>query len=109
MYYIYSHIKDEISPKALADTIRGHWTIENKLHYRKDRTLDEDRSQVRGKSIARIMSMMRNLAIHSLCPNSPQTLPQMQNILLANLGTAVHMATKVTDLQKRKNWPWKRR
>ena len=89
--------------------IRGHWAIENKLHYRKDRTFDEGRSQVRGKGAARIMSMMRSVAIHCLCPNSPKTLPQMQNILLTNLGAAVHMVTQVKDLQKRKNWPWERR
>ena len=86
-YYICSRTEDEISPQALADAIRGHWAIENKLHYRKDRTFDEDRPQVRGKSAARIMSVMRSVAIHCLCPNSSKTLPQMQNILLTNLGT----------------------
>jgi predicted transposase YbfD/YdcC len=33
-------------PAQLADWIRSHWTIENKLHWVRDVTYDEDRSQV---------------------------------------------------------------
>ncbi|CCH72670.1 hypothetical protein BN11_1880004 [Nostocoides australiense Ben110] len=43
--------------------IRGHWTIENRVHHVRDVTFDEDRSQVRTATLPRIMATLRNLAI----------------------------------------------
>lgn len=42
---------------------RGHWSIENRLHYVRDRTFDEDRSQVRKRAAPHLMASLRNLAI----------------------------------------------
>jgi hypothetical protein len=42
---------------------RGHWSIENCLHYVRDRIFDEDRSQVRKKAAPQVMATLRNLAI----------------------------------------------
>ena len=42
---------------------RGHWAIENRLHYIRDRTFDEDRSQVRKRAAPHMMASLRNLAI----------------------------------------------
>jgi hypothetical protein len=42
---------------------RDHWAIENRLHYVRDRTFDEDRSQVRKRSAPHLMASLRNLAI----------------------------------------------
>jgi hypothetical protein len=47
----------------LAAIIRGHWTIEDRLHWVRDMTFDEDRSQTRTASGPRIMASLRNLAI----------------------------------------------
>ncbi len=42
---------------------RLHWGIENKVHWVRDVTFDEDRSQVRRRTTARAMATLRNLAI----------------------------------------------
>jgi hypothetical protein len=47
----------------LAAIIRGHWAIEDRLHWVRDIDVDEDRSQVRTASGPRIMASLRNLAI----------------------------------------------
>ena len=44
---ITSLTSEKASPKRLLALIRGHWHIENKLHYVRDFTYDENRSQVR--------------------------------------------------------------
>jgi predicted transposase YbfD/YdcC len=40
--------------------VRGHWPIENKSHWVRDVTFDEDRSQVRCGNIPQIMAALRN-------------------------------------------------
>lgn len=42
---------------------RRHWSIENRLHWVRDVTFDEDRSQVRKGAAAQTMAALRNLAI----------------------------------------------
>lgn len=42
---------------------RGHWSIENSLHYVRDVTFDEDRSQVRVNNGPQVMASLRNVAI----------------------------------------------
>ena len=42
---------------------RGHWGIENRLHWVRDVTFDEDRSQVRTGSTPQVMAALRNTAI----------------------------------------------
>ena len=51
------------SPSRLLALNRGHWGIENRLHWVRDVTFDEDRSQVRKGAGAQAMAALRNLAI----------------------------------------------
>ena len=53
----------EADPKRLLALNRGHWEIENRLHWVRDVTFDEDLSQVRTKEGPRTMATLRNLAI----------------------------------------------
>ena len=50
-------------PGRTAAIIRGHWRIEDCLHWVRDMDYDEDRSQVRTASGPRVMATLRNLAI----------------------------------------------
>jgi len=65
-YCITSLGKDQADSARLGELIRGHWGIENRVHYVRDVTFDEDRSQVRKKSGPRVMASLRNLAIGAL-------------------------------------------
>ncbi|MGD9190946.1 MAG: ISAs1 family transposase [Desulfobacterales bacterium] len=56
----------EANAQRLMHLARGHWGIENKSHYVRDVTFDEDRSQIRKKSGPRVMATLRNLAISIL-------------------------------------------
>ena len=51
------------SAQELLSVVRGHWRIENRSHYVRDVTFDEDRSQVRTGSLPQVMAALRNLAI----------------------------------------------
>ena len=56
----------QASPGRLLELIRGHWAIENRVHDVRDRTFDEDRSQVRRRAAPQLMATLRNLAISLL-------------------------------------------
>lgn len=51
------------SPAVVLQHVRGHWEIENRLHWVRDVTYDEDRSQVRTGTGPRMMATLRNLSI----------------------------------------------
>ncbi|WP_244253672.1 ISAs1 family transposase [Micromonospora antibiotica] len=53
-------------PAQLAAWIRGHWSIENKVHWVRDVTYDEDRSQIRTGTGPEVMATLRNTAISAL-------------------------------------------
>ena len=63
-FYCTSLAKEDRSPEELAGLIRGHWSaVENGSHYRRDVTLREDASCVRGRKRAQVMATLRNLVI----------------------------------------------
>lgn len=47
----------------LLELNRGHWEIENRVHYVRDVSFDEDRCRIRTGSAARVMATIRNLII----------------------------------------------
>ena len=63
VYAVTSLTVTQASPAQLAGILRGHWSIEDRLHWVRDVTYDEDRSQVRTRNGPRVMASLRNLAI----------------------------------------------
>jgi len=53
-------------PATLATWVRGHWEIENRLHWVRDVTYQEDKSLVRTGNAPRVMASLRSLAISLL-------------------------------------------
>lgn len=53
-------------PATLAAWVQGHWRIENRLHWVRDKTFGEDESQVRTGQAPRVMATCRNVAISLL-------------------------------------------
>lgn len=63
VYLITSAAHHDAPPAVLAAWIRGHWSVENKLHWVRDVSFDEDRSRVRTGQSPRVMASLRNAAI----------------------------------------------
>ena len=53
----------QANPSQLAAIIRGHWAIEDRLHWVRDLDFDEDRSQIRTGNGPQIMAALRNLVV----------------------------------------------
>ena len=63
VYAVTSLTATQASPAQLAAILRGHWSIEDSLHWVRDVTYDEDLSQIRTRNGPRVMASLRNLAI----------------------------------------------
>ncbi|MGH3851604.1 MAG: ISAs1 family transposase, partial [Pseudonocardiaceae bacterium] len=61
--YITDLAQDQADAANLLRLVNGHWSIENSLHWVRDVTFDEDRSQVRTGTTPRVLATLRNLAI----------------------------------------------
>jgi len=58
--------KEKASAADLLKFNRGEWEIENRVHWVRDVTFDEDRSQVRKGTGPQVMASLRNLSISLL-------------------------------------------
>ncbi|CAN5878621.1 hypothetical protein BH23PLA1_BH23PLA1_16940 [soil metagenome] len=76
-YFVTSLVPEAVSPERLLALIRGHWSVENGLHYIKDRWWDEDRQWSTRPGLAERMAMLRDAALTALrlLPEVPADLP----------------------------------
>jgi hypothetical protein len=76
-YFITSLPADEVSPGQLMRWVRGHWCVENGLHFIKDRWWDEDRQWSIRPGLAERLATLRDAALTALhvLPGVPEDLP----------------------------------
>lgn len=94
-YGITSLTERKVSAARLLELVRKHWGIENRLHWVRDVTFDEDRSQVRKGAAAQSMAALRNMAIGLL------RLAGARNIAAAlrDCQAATHKALRLIGIQ----------
>jgi hypothetical protein len=62
-YFLTDLPPDQATPQRLLRLVRGHWGIENRLHYVRDVTFDEDRCPIRTGNGPRVVATIRSLVI----------------------------------------------
>jgi predicted transposase YbfD/YdcC len=62
-YYISSI---EANPKKILTAVRGHWSIENNLHWVLDMSFGEDQSRIRKHNAPQVMAIIRHIALNLL-------------------------------------------
>jgi predicted transposase YbfD/YdcC len=92
-YIITSLTTEKASPECILGLNRGHWEIENRLHYVRDYTFDEDRCQIRKGSGPQVMASLRNLAIgvlrlagHRNVAKAQRSLAARPHLAMASIG-----------------------
>ena len=85
--------RQEADAERLLGVVRGHWSIENKLHFRRDDTLREDRCRLKGQG-AQAMATMNNLVLGLLRNTTFATLPDARRYYAANLSAAVALVLR---------------
>ena len=66
VYAVTSLAATDAHPGQVADWLRGHWHIENRLHWVRDVTFHEDLSQIRTRGGPQVMATLRNATISLL-------------------------------------------
>lgn len=66
IYGITSLSVEAADASRLLTLTRGHWDMENGLHYKRDVILGEDASRVRREGAPQVMAALRNSLIHML-------------------------------------------
>lgn len=66
VYGITSLSRERASAKKLLELVRGHWGIENGLHWVRDEVLREDRCRVRKGAGAEVLATLRNTVLFLL-------------------------------------------
>jgi len=89
-YLITSLPAEKAGPERLMALARAHWAIENRLHYVRDVSFNEDRCRTR--AAARPLASLRNLAI-ALIRRSGIPIPEAREIFRENRGAAIQAVT----------------
>ena len=88
-FFVSSHKISAKTPEFFLYTARQHWSIENRLHYIKDRSMDEDRINVSG-GYARIISLLRSMAALAL-NNSGKSMNCIQRKISADKKILINL------------------
>ena len=84
--------KKEASAEQLLEMTRSYWGIENGLHYRRDVTLNEDRTRMTKGNMAHAMACINNLVIGLLIgKKNHRYLPEARRFYAANLIKAFEL------------------
>ena len=64
VYALTSLDLEKYEMKEIANYLRNHWFIENKLHYVKDVTMGEDLSRIRKGNASQLFASLRNIVLN---------------------------------------------
>lgn len=93
LYGITSLPPDQAQAQTLLSLVQQHWTVENKLHWVKDVTLDEDRCQLRVGRTHHLMTIFRNLALSLLRLNNQSNIASALRACAARPSLALRLIT----------------
>jgi predicted transposase YbfD/YdcC len=90
-YAITSLSREQVTLAQLEQLWRGHWTIENSVHYIRDVTLGEDACQVRTGSAPQALAALRNAIISLVRHEGWSYVPNALRHFDAHLQDALHL------------------
>jgi hypothetical protein len=93
VYGITSLSPERADAARLLELTRGHWGIENGLHYRRDVTLEEDASRIRKGAAPEVMAALRNTVVY-LAQEVAPTL----TVAIRRLGNCFALACRLLGL-----------
>lgn len=84
---------EKADASRLLELVRGHWQIENGLHYVRDVTLGEDACRVRRGSAPQVLAALRNAGVHLLAQDGVNNRARAIRRLAARFHEAINLLT----------------
>jgi hypothetical protein len=81
----------------LLAAVRGQWTIENRSHWVRDVTFDEDRCQVRTPNIPQVLATLRNLVVGLLRQLGERTVADARRTCSADPSVVLRLLGAPTE------------
>jgi predicted transposase YbfD/YdcC len=78
------------TPKRLLELTRGHWGVENGLHYRRDSTLHEDHSQLRMGHAPHLLAILNNTVLGLLACQGATNVAEARRAFAYQFDKALH-------------------
>jgi predicted transposase YbfD/YdcC len=94
-YGITSLKANQANPEKMLELVRSEWSIENKLHFRRDVTFQEDKTRMTHKSIARSMAIINNLVISLMNKQNFSNHAQARRIFCAKPASALALICRL--------------
>jgi predicted transposase YbfD/YdcC len=94
VYGVTSLTAQEANAARLLELVRGHWGIENRLHYRRDQTMREDWYHVRMGTAPQAMAVINNLVLGLIDQQNFRSVPEARRHYAANLYEAWDLISK---------------
>jgi predicted transposase YbfD/YdcC len=94
VYGVTSLTAREANAARLLELVRGHWGIENRLHYRRDQTMREDWYHVRMGTAPQAMAVINNLVLGLIDQQDFRSVPEARRHYAANLDQALDLILK---------------
>ncbi len=88
-YYICSK---EFSAKTFHEGIRGHWLIENRLHWVKDVVMKEDGSKIKNKDASSIMSIINTIVLNLIRQKGHTKIKDFMMLIAHDIEQMLRMA-----------------
>lgn len=92
VYGLTSLSREKANPERLLKLNRNHWSIENKSHWVRDVTFNEDKIMIKNENIAQLMASIRNIAIGLIRFEGHQNIAQAIRFYAANPFHALALA-----------------
>ena len=92
VYGITSLTRAQANAGQLLTLVRGHWGIENRLHYVRDVTLGEDACRVRKGAAPEVLAARRNAVVHLLADVGATSRPEAIGLMQIHAEVAVKLS-----------------
>ena len=89
VYGLTSLSRQKADAACLLTLVREYWGMENKLHYRRDKTLQEDATRIGHPALAQAMATLNNLVIGLVSQHGWRYLPEARRHYDANPKAAL--------------------
>lgn len=93
-YGVTSLTRTQVTPQRLLAIVRAHWGIENRLHYRRDVTFQEDHSRVRLQRAPQVMAALNNFALSLFAWLGYENIPEARRHLGAHVSKGIALLTR---------------